>query len=452
MRPGRVSLFVVAVAFGALSAAAPAGAQAEPESAVAQMIKADGTAAGRVVLFRFGEDEAGGGFIVEARLSGLPPGFHGFHVHTTGSCEAPSFASAGGHLNPTGTTHGNHAGDMPLLYVNADGTATFGFLVDRFTLGQLFDTDGSAIVVHANPDNYANIPTDRYDPDPDPTTLATGDAGGRIACGVVARGGESLLDFGLPSARIDFKTADGRGAGFALLRQEGARVAVLAFLRGVPEGFHGFHVHATGSCEAPSFASAAGHLNPTGTTHGNHAGDMPVAYFTGEGVAIFLLHTDRYRVADLFDRDGSAVIVHANPDNYANIPTDRYNPDPDAITLATGDAGARLACGVVRRLVRCAVSVSPRTIRAGRRTVLRMSVRSDGRPVRDAAVRVRAPGLELGTSTGARGTARASIRPMRPGRLTVRVGRDDATLGCRGTARVLAARGTGLTGRAGWLG
>jgi Cu-Zn family superoxide dismutase len=53
-------------------------------------------------------------------------------------------------------------------------------------------------------------------------------------------------------------------------------------------------------------------------------------------------------VGDLFDLDGSAIIVHANPDNYANIPKDRYDPDPDATTLATGDAGGRVACGVIK--------------------------------------------------------------------------------------------------------
>ena len=55
----------------------------------------------------------------------------------------------------------------------------------RSALGDLFDADGSAFILHANADNYANIPTDRYDPDPDATTLATGDAGSRIACGVI---------------------------------------------------------------------------------------------------------------------------------------------------------------------------------------------------------------------------------------------------------------------------
>lgn len=59
--------------------------------------------------------------------------------------------------------------------------------------------------------------------------------------------------------------------------------------------------------------------------------------------------TDRVNVTELFDGDGSAFIVHEKPDNYANIPTDRYDPDPDTTTLGTGDAGGRILCGVVRK-------------------------------------------------------------------------------------------------------
>ncbi len=126
------------------------------------------------------------GFIdVVADAHGLQAGFHGFHVHAVGSCVGPDFTSAGGHLNPAGLHHPHHPGDMPVLLVNADGTARASLRTDRFALADLLDADGSAIIVHAKADNYANIPTDRYDPDPDAMTLATGDSGGRVACGVV---------------------------------------------------------------------------------------------------------------------------------------------------------------------------------------------------------------------------------------------------------------------------
>jgi Cu-Zn family superoxide dismutase len=133
--------------------------------------------------------EAQGKVLVRAVAHDLPAGFHGFHVHAVGEC-VPPFTSAGGHYNPGGATHGDHAGDMPVLLVNDDGSAELRFKTDRFALEDLFDADGSAIIVHAAPDNYANIP-DRYHSHtedvfgPDSATLATGDAGGRLACGVV---------------------------------------------------------------------------------------------------------------------------------------------------------------------------------------------------------------------------------------------------------------------------
>jgi superoxide dismutase, Cu-Zn family len=131
----------------------------------------------------------GGEVVVRAMVEGLTPGFHGFHVHSVGEC-VPPFTSAGGHYNPTGVGHGEHAGDMPSLLVLGDGTAELQFATDRFTIAELYDADGTAIIVHALPDNFANIPT-RYQSTtegvfgPDSATLATGDAGGRVACGVV---------------------------------------------------------------------------------------------------------------------------------------------------------------------------------------------------------------------------------------------------------------------------
>ena len=123
--------------------------------------------------------------LVEIEARGLPPGFHGFHVHAVGSCDpATGFMSSGGHHNPAGTNHAEHAGDLPSLYVNADGTARLSFATDRLTIAELLDADGSAVIIHADPDNFANIPS-RYDVVPDATTLATGDAGPRIACGTI---------------------------------------------------------------------------------------------------------------------------------------------------------------------------------------------------------------------------------------------------------------------------
>jgi Cu-Zn family superoxide dismutase len=132
-------------------------------------------------------EQQGDAVQMKVKINGgaVTPGFHGFHVHTKGGCLANFVDSAGGHYNPGATTHANHAGDLPSLYIDADGEGAARFATDRFALDDLFDADGSAFILHAGRDNYANIPTDRYDPDPDATTLATGDAGARFACGVI---------------------------------------------------------------------------------------------------------------------------------------------------------------------------------------------------------------------------------------------------------------------------
>ena len=113
---------------------------------------------------------------------GLSPGVHGVHLHMTGSCDAPEFTTAGGHLNPAGHQHGTanpagpHLGDLPNVTVGSAGTgsvsATLPGTRDE-VLAQLFDADGTAVVVHAGADDY------RTDP--------SGNSGARIACGVLTR-------------------------------------------------------------------------------------------------------------------------------------------------------------------------------------------------------------------------------------------------------------------------
>lgn len=179
-----VSILVIAGLSYITSTRGEAGGSSSTEGVKAQATLQDvaGNSIGTVKL-----EQDGDLVDIKVQVDGsVPAGFHGFHIHTTGAC-TPSFAAAGGHYNPTGATHRNHAGDLPVLLIDADGQSEARFSTDRFALDDLFDANGSAFILHANPDNYANIPTDRYDPDPDATTLATGDAGSRIACGVIQR-------------------------------------------------------------------------------------------------------------------------------------------------------------------------------------------------------------------------------------------------------------------------
>lgn len=123
-----------------------------------------------------------GGTLVSAQISGLPDykpatatenpiGPHGFHIHVNGTCEEGDinnpFQAAGGHWNPTNQPHGNHAGDFPVLFSNS-GRAYMGFFTNKFRVNEVV---GKAVIIHENPDDYRSQPA--------------GDAGKRLACGVV---------------------------------------------------------------------------------------------------------------------------------------------------------------------------------------------------------------------------------------------------------------------------
>jgi superoxide dismutase, Cu-Zn family len=179
-------------------------------------------------------------------------------------------------------------------------------------------------------------------------------AAAALATGIgaaLASGGDDDERSGRPTAATTIYDMNGKRVGVAFFRQRQGEVAVTAAVWGLAPGFHGFHVHAVGECVAP-FMSAGGHFNPTGAEHPNHAGDMPSLLVNADGTAELHFTTDRFSLDDLFDADGSALIVHAGRDNFANIP-ERYTsggvPGPDAATLETGDAGARAACGVIER-------------------------------------------------------------------------------------------------------
>jgi Cu-Zn family superoxide dismutase len=125
--------------------------------------------------------DEGGYLEVTVDAHGLQPGFHGLHVHVNGACTG-DFASAGGHLQ-IGDLH-PMAGNLTSLFVRKDGTAHLVTDTDSFTLADLKAPGGRSIVVHADPDDFGNIPA-RYAAAPDAETMATGDAGPRVACGVI---------------------------------------------------------------------------------------------------------------------------------------------------------------------------------------------------------------------------------------------------------------------------
>ncbi len=175
--PLLLSLSLAALLAGcATTSSEDATATAAP-MATAKLMAGDGMARGSATL-----TEASDGLHVLVKGSGLVPGLHAVHLHMTGTCTAPDFASAGGHWNPMGRQHGKdnpagmHMGDMPNMSVGADGTGELEYVIPGGMIGTgatpLLDADGAAVVIHAAPDDNKSDPT--------------GNAGGRAACGVIS--------------------------------------------------------------------------------------------------------------------------------------------------------------------------------------------------------------------------------------------------------------------------
>jgi Cu-Zn family superoxide dismutase len=161
---------------GAATLATAAPKPTTTPTATAQLRSADGKNLGKVAL-----SQTRSGVSLKLSLKGLPPGDHAFHVHAVGKCEPP-FTSAGPHFNPEQKKHGlkapegHHAGDMSNIRVPANGNLTLTIVNKDITLekgkpNSVFQDSGTAIVIHANKDDEVTDPT--------------GNAGDRIACGVV---------------------------------------------------------------------------------------------------------------------------------------------------------------------------------------------------------------------------------------------------------------------------
>lgn len=158
--------------------ALPAAALAQDPTASVNMINAEEKEVGTVTI----SETASGRLHVMIEMTDLPPGAHGFHIHEIGQCDpAGGFESAGGHYagekeHGVMAEGGPHPGDFPNVNVGQDGVLKAEFFTDSVSLGEggenpLMDDDGSAIVVHADPDDYSSQPS--------------GEAGDRIACGVI---------------------------------------------------------------------------------------------------------------------------------------------------------------------------------------------------------------------------------------------------------------------------
>lgn len=182
---GTFGLAAAAITVGAiLTTSTPAGA-ARP-LARAELRDADGTVVGEIVFKGYGSHVDRATIRINAPGVDNKSSYHGIHVHTSGRCTrpdgTPDFTLAGSHWNPTGAAHGHHKGDLPSVLIASDGSAYLETETPRFQVEELFDADGSAVILHQSGDNFAHLPG--YTPSQ--ATLATGDGGPRYACGVVA--------------------------------------------------------------------------------------------------------------------------------------------------------------------------------------------------------------------------------------------------------------------------
>jgi Cu-Zn family superoxide dismutase len=157
--------------------AAPGAALAKDAKAVAELESRSGSTVTGKVTFT----QHGGKVSMKVVVNGLTPGNHAIHLHDKGDCSAPDATSAGGHWNPSSEDHGKwahapfHHGDIGNLVADAKGKAELHMESDLWTLGDGKPSDviGHAVIVHAKEDDF--------------TTQPTGNAGGRVTCGVITK-------------------------------------------------------------------------------------------------------------------------------------------------------------------------------------------------------------------------------------------------------------------------
>lgn len=176
LRATKLALTTLATALCACSSNDKGEAESAPAVIGSALIAtARGTEIGTAEIVR-----AKGAISISVRVDGLEAGERALHLHSTGACDEPDFTSAGGHLNPFKRAHGSlnpdgqHLGDMPNITTDDNGQATLAFTFSDdpdHLIKEIFDADGTAVMIHAGPDDYISDPA--------------GAAGPRIACGIV---------------------------------------------------------------------------------------------------------------------------------------------------------------------------------------------------------------------------------------------------------------------------
>lgn len=299
--------------------------------AVAKLVSPSGVS-GVLTLTQVDADSQ---LIIMGRISGLEPGKHGFHIHDKADL-SDNCKAAGGHYNPHDKKHGSpdssvrHVGDLGNIEADSDGVAMVDIRDSLATMYGEFSILNRPFVVHAGEDDLGT--------GEDEGSMSTGNAGGRVACGLIKE------DMNKKTAMVTLIGRD-NVKGTVMFQQDGpySPVQITGEIYNLEDGHHGFHIHEHGDTSDGCKASG-GHFNPEKVNHGGpsdeerHVGDLGNIHTAGAVTTIDMEDSviSLYSWASIVDR---TVVIHSNKD-------DLGKKDNEG-SLKTGNAGSRVACGLV---------------------------------------------------------------------------------------------------------
>ncbi|PPR04078.1 hypothetical protein CVT24_010651 [Panaeolus cyanescens] len=340
------------------------GSAAPPVSQKAvAVLSGPGTVTGTVL---FEQEQPNGKVTVTGKIRGLDPNaLRGFHIHKSGDL-TNGCISAGPHFNPFEHTHGapsdvnRHVGDLGNIKTDASGDAEFVIQDKQISLNGLTSIIGRAVVVHGGTDDLGK--------GHNPESLLTGNAGARVACGVIVATTKMIFSISLfllfmiqatfthalcvkPENRTAIAVLAMTGSqvnGTVVFEQlaKSKSVKITGNIQGLTANTqHGFHVHQLGNLTAQC-TSAGPHFNPFAQNHGaptddvRHVGDLGNIQSDASGNAIFEFTDDVISLRNFKTSIiGRAIVVHADQDDFGK---GGHND-----SLTTGHAGARVACGII---------------------------------------------------------------------------------------------------------
>ncbi|KAB7496026.1 Superoxide dismutase [Cu-Zn] [Armadillidium nasatum] len=298
---------------------------------------------GQLTISRVGSQN---GIMIKGRVTGLAPGVHGFHIHERGDL-GNACQNAGGHFNPFGMNHGGpndairHVGDLGNILADASGTANINIIDAQPSLNPISKAyiGNLAIVIHSGTDDLGRGGNEE--------SLKTGNAGSRVACGVIAvHAQQQPLIPQIPTQQTMTNTAvvnliPGSNpdlSGKLTISSSSEGIHIEGTVEGLRPGLHGFHIHEKGDL-GDKCKAAGGHFNPFNETHGapeskhRHVGDLGNIEADSSGRA----RIDIRDSMSCLDKNlknnilNLAIVIHALPDDLGK----GGNPE----SLKTGNAG-----------------------------------------------------------------------------------------------------------------